>query len=86
MDGGLNEESRMNSVLGDWSLDGESAFCGAVVEGDIVFNTRNLESEFWNFLRAEPSSVTSGRKVSSLFDMCSSVILSLSPGLLLSLV
>jgi hypothetical protein len=45
LDGGLNEESRMNRVLGD----------GGFEEGLMLRTMRNLESDDWKDLRAVSS-------------------------------
>jgi hypothetical protein len=47
LDGGLNEESRMNRVFGDGGFEEE--------EGLMLLTMRNLESDDWKDLRAVSS-------------------------------
>ena len=77
MEGGLKEESKMKSVLGDSSLEAWLGSLGTASDGVTVFSTRNLEPEERKESSADASCGTRARYVDSLAAMVSLFILSL---------
>lgn len=77
MDGGLNEESRMKSVLGDSSLEDWLGSLGAASDGETDFSTRNFEPEERKDSSADASCGTRARYFDSRDVMVSLFIPSL---------